>query len=124
MPRGLKTPCYNADIDNQAYKLMASIDKQSIRAEYDKIKASFDEQVQSGKVSSETAALFNTLMMLFNIILSIFMEKNTKKTSSNSSIPLKQHQIIHPPQIKIRAIRMRRSKKRLRFPVTPAPLNQ
>lgn len=42
---------------------MASIDKQSIRAEFDKIKASFDEQVQSGKVSSETAALVNTLIV-------------------------------------------------------------
>ena len=70
--------------------LMASIDKQSIRAEFDKIKVSFDEQVQAGKVSSETAALVNTLMMLFNIILSIFMEKNTKKTSANSSIPPSQ----------------------------------
>jgi len=72
------------------YSLMASIDKQSIRAEFDKIKANFDEQVKSGKVSTEVAALFNTLMMLFNIILSIFMEKNTKKTSSNSSIPPSQ----------------------------------
>ena len=70
--------------------LMASIDKQSIRAEFDKIKVSFDEQVKSGKVSNEVATLFNTLMMLFNIILSIFMEKNTKKTSSNSSIPPSQ----------------------------------
>ncbi len=55
--------------------------------DFDKIKVSFDEQVQSGKVSSETAALFNTLIMLFNIILSISMENTTKKTSSNSSIP-------------------------------------
>ena len=69
---------------------MASIDKQSIRAEFDKIKATFDEQVKSGKVSTEVATLFNTLMMLFNIILSIFMEKNTKKTSANSSIPPSQ----------------------------------
>lgn len=69
---------------------MASIDKQSIRAEFDKIKANFDEQVKSGKVSAEVATLFNTLMMLFNIILSVFMEKNTKKTSNNSSIPPSQ----------------------------------
>lgn len=69
---------------------MASIDKQSIRAEFDKIKDNFDEQVKSGKVSAEVATLFNTLMMLFNIILSVFMEKNTKKTSSNSSIPPSQ----------------------------------
>ena len=69
---------------------MASIDKQSIREELDKIKLSFDEQVKSGKVSSEVATLFTTLMMLFNIILSVFMEKKTKKTSKNSSIPSSQ----------------------------------
>mgnify|MGYP000861009955 FL=1 len=69
---------------------MASIDKQSVRAEFDKIKTSFDEQVKAGKVSTEVATLFNALMMLFNIILSIFMEKTTKKTSANSSIPPSQ----------------------------------
>lgn len=69
---------------------MASIDKQSVRAEFDKIKTSFDEQVKAGKVSTEVATLFNTLMMLFNIILTIFMEKKTRKTSANSSIPPSQ----------------------------------
>lgn len=69
---------------------MATIDKQSVRAEFDKIKASFDEQVKAGKVSSEVATLFNTLMMLFNLILAVFMEKRTKKTSNNSSMPPSQ----------------------------------
>jgi transposase len=69
---------------------MASIDKQSVRDEFDKIKAGFQEQVSAGKVSPEVASLVNTLMMLFNIILSIFMEKATKKTSANSSIPPSQ----------------------------------
>lgn len=69
---------------------MATINKQSVRDEFDKIKLSFDEQVKAGKVSSDVAALFSTLMMLFNIVLSIFLEKNTKKTSANSSIPSSQ----------------------------------
>jgi transposase len=69
---------------------MASFNKQSVREEFDKIKASFDEQVKAGKVAPETAALFNTLIMLFGIILSVFMEKMTKKTSTNSSIPPSQ----------------------------------
>ena len=69
---------------------MASIDKQSVRAEFDKIKVSFDEQVKAGKVSTEVAMLVNTLMLLFNLVLSIFMEKSTKKTSANSSIPPSQ----------------------------------
>jgi len=105
---------------------MASIDKQSIRVEFDKIKANFDEQVKSGKVSSEVASLFSSLMMLFNIILSIFMEKKTPRRRQPTQV-FRHHnqcQIIHPPQTKIRATRMRRSKKKLRLPVTPAPLNQ
>jgi len=69
---------------------MATIDKQSVRAEFDKIKVGFDEQVKAGKVSTEVAMLFNTLMLLFNLVLSIFMEKSTKKTSANSSIPPSQ----------------------------------
>jgi transposase len=69
---------------------MASINKQSVRDEFDKIKASFDEQVKSGKVPAETATLVNALFMLFGLIMSIFMEKITKKTSDNSSIPPSQ----------------------------------
>ena len=69
---------------------MATVDKQSVRDEFDKIKSGFQEQVAAGKVSTEVATLFNTLMMLFNIILTIFMEKSTKKTSANSSIPPSQ----------------------------------
>ncbi len=69
---------------------MAILNKQSVREEFDKVKASFNEQVKSGKVPSETATLVSTLIMLFEIILSIFMEKSTKKTSANSSIPPSQ----------------------------------
>ena len=69
---------------------MPSIDKQSVREEFDKIKASFQEQVNSGKVSAETASLVNTLMTLFSLLMAIFMEKNTKKTSKNSGIPPSQ----------------------------------
>ena len=54
---------------------MASLDKQSVRAEFDKIKISFDEQIKAGKVSADVAALINTLFVLFNIVLSIFLEK-------------------------------------------------
>lgn len=69
---------------------MATLDKQSVRDEFDKIRVSFDEQVKAGKVSSDVAILFNTLILLFNIVLSIFLEKKTKKTSANSSIPPSQ----------------------------------
>ena len=38
---------------------MATVDKQSIRDEFDKIKSSFQEQVTAGNVSSEVAMLFS-----------------------------------------------------------------
>lgn len=69
---------------------MANIDKQSVRDEFDKIKSGFDEHVKAGKVSTEVGMLFNTLIMLFSLVLSIFLEKSTKKTSANSSIPPSQ----------------------------------
>ena len=69
---------------------MASIDKQSIRDEFDKVKSGFKEQVDAGKVSTEVATLFNSLMMLFSILMSVFLERTTKKTSKNSSIPPSQ----------------------------------
>lgn len=69
---------------------MASLNKQSVREEFEKIKSSFDEQVKAGKVPADTAVLVNALIMLVNIILSIFMEKLTKKDSSNSSLPPSQ----------------------------------
>ena len=69
---------------------MATLDKLSVREQFDKIKVSFDEQVKAGKVTSEVATLVNTLIMLFSIVLSIFLEKKTKKTSANSGIPSSQ----------------------------------
>lgn len=69
---------------------MATIDKQSVREEFDKIKTNFQTLVDAGKVSTDIAALFNSLMMLFNILLTIFLERKTKKTSTNSSKPPSQ----------------------------------
>jgi transposase len=67
-----------------------TINKQSLRDEFDKIKAGLNEQIESGKVAPETATLINALLMLFSMIITIFLEKNTKKTSKNSSIPPSQ----------------------------------
>ncbi len=69
---------------------MASINKESVREEFDKIKQNFQDLVAAGKVTPETKALVDTLFMLVSIIMSIFMEKLTKKNSKNSSIPPSQ----------------------------------
>lgn len=69
---------------------MASINKQSVREEFDKLKNSFDGLVKSGKVTPESKMLFDSLFLLVGIIMSIFMEKITRKDSNNSSIPPSQ----------------------------------
>lgn len=69
---------------------MASIDKESVRDKFDSIKADFQKLIDKGKVGTEVAALFNALMLLFNILFSIFLEKKTTKTSANSSKPPSQ----------------------------------
>lgn len=67
---------------------MATLDKTSVRDEVERIRASFDKS--SKTMSTEHAALFNSLFMLIELILSIFLEKKTKKNGKNSSIPSSQ----------------------------------
>ena len=69
---------------------MASIDKKYVRDEVDRVKADFDKLCESGKVSAEIKVLFSSIFMIINLILSIFMEKTTRKNSKNSSIPPSQ----------------------------------
>lgn len=66
------------------------VNKESLREEFDSIKAGLNEQIETGKVADETATLIKALLMLFNMMITIFLEKHTKKTSKNSSIPPSQ----------------------------------
>lgn len=69
---------------------MASLDKQSVRKEFDKLKAEFKLLSDKKKISSESKALVTGLILLLEVVLSIFLEKNTKKTKDNSSKPSSQ----------------------------------
>ena len=69
---------------------MASINQQSVREEIDRIKKDFEIFVAAGKVSSEMTMLFNSMLILINLLVAIFMEKTTKKNNKNSSIPSSQ----------------------------------
>ena len=70
--------------------MAGSIDKTSVREQFNSIKADFNRLSESGKISDEAALLMNSLFALFEIVLAIFMEKQTKKNSRNSSIPPSQ----------------------------------
>ena len=70
--------------------LMAIMDKKSVREEFERLKSDFDNLSKGKKVSPEIKTLVGGLIMLIEIILSIFLEKKTKKTSENSSKPPSQ----------------------------------
>lgn len=69
---------------------MAFVNKKSLRSEFDRIKEEFNSLKKTNKVSGETEVLFKSLLVLFEVMITIFLEKTTPKTSKNSSIPSSQ----------------------------------
>ena len=69
---------------------MATLDRASPRGEFERPKAEFERLSAAGKMPAETRALFNALLMLFEVPMAIFMEKTTSKGGRNSSIPPSQ----------------------------------
>ncbi|MCP5037735.1 MAG: IS66 family transposase [Rhodobacteraceae bacterium] len=69
---------------------MASVNKQSLREEFDTLKARFERLCVDGKMAEESRALFQALLMLFEVLMAVFMERRTAKDSSNSSLPSSQ----------------------------------
>lgn len=69
---------------------VASLDKASVREEVGRLKEDFDHLGAEGKISAEIRAIMNSLFMIIELILAIFLERNTKKDSKNSSKPSSQ----------------------------------
>lgn len=69
---------------------MASLDKTSVRNEVSRLKADFEQLCRDGKVTRETQVLMNSMLMMMELILTIFLERLTKKESGNSSLPSSQ----------------------------------
>ena len=69
---------------------MATVNRHALREEFDRLKAEFGQLSAAGKMPAETRALFNALLMLFEVLMAIFMEKTTRKGSRNSSLPPSQ----------------------------------
>jgi len=69
---------------------MAIMDKQSVREEFDRIKSEFNQVSKKQKITPEIKALFTAMMLLVEVILAIFLEKQTKKTKGNSGKPSSQ----------------------------------
>ena len=69
---------------------MASVDKQSLREEFEALQERFKQLVAQGKMAGETRALVEALLMLLKLLVAVFLEKHTSKTSTNSSRPSSQ----------------------------------
>jgi len=69
---------------------MATVNKQSLREEFDGLKAEFERLCAAGTMAAESRALFQALLMLFEVLMAVFMERRTPKNSANSSIPPSQ----------------------------------
>lgn len=69
---------------------MATIDKISVREQVEQLKQQFEQLRATGKVNDETQALMSSLLLIVELILSIFLEKKTRKKNRNSSIPSSQ----------------------------------
>ena len=69
---------------------MARVDKQSLREEFDALKAEFERLTVGGKMTAESRALFKAMLMLFEVLMAVFMDRRTAKRSGNSSLPSSQ----------------------------------
>jgi transposase len=69
---------------------MPSVNKQSLREEFDRLKGEFERLCSQEEMTPSTRALLQAVFMLFELMLAVFMEKTTNKTSLNSSKPSSQ----------------------------------
>ncbi|MGH8269415.1 MAG: hypothetical protein ACRES1_05080, partial [Steroidobacteraceae bacterium] len=69
---------------------MASVNRQSLREEFTALKERFGQLSTDGKLAPESRALIEALLMLLQVLMAVFMEKNTPKSSTNSSKPSSQ----------------------------------
>jgi len=69
---------------------MANLDKASVRTEVSRLKADFEKLCAEGKITFESQAMMNSLFMVVELILAIFLERTTKKDATNSSKPSSQ----------------------------------
>ena len=54
---------------------MPSVNKQSLREEFDQLKVRFEDLSNQGKITPESSSLFQAMIMLFELLIAVFMEK-------------------------------------------------
>jgi transposase len=69
---------------------MGSVNTQSVREEAERIKNEFQRIAANKKMDAEISMLMQSMFMLINLLIAIFLEKTTKKNNKNSSKPSSQ----------------------------------
>lgn len=69
---------------------MATVNAASLRAEFEAAKARIQALRAAGKVSAEADAMFGVLITLMRVLITVLLEKTTRKTSANSGLPPSQ----------------------------------
>lgn len=69
---------------------MPTVNTVSVREEFDAFRERFHDLREQGKVSPECEVLFSGLPMLMQLMLTVFMEKTTRRGSGNSGLPSSQ----------------------------------
>jgi transposase len=69
---------------------MSTVNQQSVREEAERIKVEFDRLAADKKINHESKMLFQSMLMLINLLIAIFLEKTTKKNNKNSNKPSSQ----------------------------------
>jgi transposase-like protein len=69
---------------------VASVNKESLREEFGALQSRFAQLRADGKITAESSALVEALLMLLKVLMAVFMERNTPKNSTNSSKPASQ----------------------------------
>lgn len=69
---------------------MPRVNTTSVREELERMQSDFERLSAEGKVAAETRLLFQSMFTLVTILVSVFMEKTTRKDARNSSKPSSQ----------------------------------
>ncbi len=69
---------------------MATVNRESLKEEAERIKAEFQRMTKNKKIDTEISMLFQSMLMLINLLVAIFLEKTTVKNNKNSSKPSSQ----------------------------------
>lgn len=69
---------------------MATLNKHSLREEFDALEARFVALSSEGRMAPDSRVLFEALLALLKLLMAVFMEKNTPKDNTNSSKPSSQ----------------------------------